>query len=102
MSSASVASGRLGTSSVSIASENPGIKVDEDEENRSDARTRNENGEKTTILRDRQLDAFSDQQGGLPPEKGFPIQIGSELFRLSGASIMSDGDSTCTETVGVR
>ena len=27
----------------------------------------------------------------LPPGKGFPIQIGSELFRLSGASIMSDG-----------
>lgn len=27
----------------------------------------------------------------LPDEKGFSIQIGSELFRLSGASIMSDG-----------
>jgi hypothetical protein len=27
----------------------------------------------------------------LPPEKVFPIQIGSELFRLSGASISSDG-----------
>lgn len=27
----------------------------------------------------------------LPPEKVFPIQIGSELFRLSGASIASDG-----------
>lgn len=29
----------------------------------------------------------------LPDEKGFTIQIGSELFRLSGASIMSDGMS---------
>lgn len=34
----------------------------------------------------------------LPPEKVFPIQIGSELFRLSGASIASDGsysDASC-------
>ncbi|PGH10698.1 hypothetical protein AJ79_05289 [Helicocarpus griseus UAMH5409] len=29
----------------------------------------------------------------LPPEKVFPIQIGSELFRLSGASISSDAPS---------
>jgi hypothetical protein len=27
----------------------------------------------------------------LPHEKVFPIQIGTELFRLSGASISSDG-----------
>ena len=27
----------------------------------------------------------------LPPEKVFSIQIGTELFRLSGASISSDG-----------
>ena len=32
----------------------------------------------------------SSEQFSLPPGKGFPIQIGSELFRLSGASIMSD------------
>jgi hypothetical protein len=32
----------------------------------------------------------------LPPEKVFPIQIGSDLFRLSGASISSDGKS-CSE-----
>ncbi|MCJ1308587.1 hypothetical protein MMC25_002240 [Agyrium rufum] len=32
-------------------------------------------------------------EGGLPVEKGYPIQIGSELFRLSGASIMSDAPS---------
>jgi hypothetical protein len=30
----------------------------------------------------------------LPPEKVFPIQIGSDLFRLSGASISSDGKNT--------
>ncbi|KAJ5625285.1 hypothetical protein N7510_001594 [Penicillium lagena] len=29
----------------------------------------------------------------LPPEKVFPIQIGSDLFRLSGASIASDAPS---------
>lgn len=28
----------------------------------------------------------------LPHEKVFPIQIGNELFRLSGASISSDGE----------
>lgn len=27
----------------------------------------------------------------LPPERVFSIQIGTELFRLSGASIASDG-----------
>lgn len=32
----------------------------------------------------------------LPHEKVFPIQIGSELFRLSGASISSDGMSYST------
>ena len=37
-------------------------------------------------------------KGTLPKEKGFSVQIGSELFRLSGASIMSDGahrDRSC-------
>jgi hypothetical protein len=29
----------------------------------------------------------------LPHERVFPIQIGSELFKLSGASISSDGKS---------
>ena len=46
---------------------------------------------KQTILRARQLEAYKESKSGLPAEKGFPIQIGSELFRLSGASIMSDG-----------
>lgn len=31
------------------------------------------------------------QKSSLPPEKVFSIQLGSELFRLSGASIASDG-----------
>ncbi|KAL8671920.1 MAG: hypothetical protein Q9168_003595 [Polycauliona sp. 1 TL-2023] len=37
--------------------------------------------------------SLSSQQdiSTLPDEKGFSIQIGSELFKLSGASIMSDG-----------
>lgn len=36
------------------------------------------------------------QQGSptLPDEKGFSLQIGAELFKLSGASIMSDGRSS--------
>lgn len=29
----------------------------------------------------------------LPHERVFPIQIGSELFKLSGASLSSDGES---------
>ena len=33
----------------------------------------------------------------LPHERVFPIQIGSELFKLSGASISSDGSSTPCE-----
>lgn len=37
------------------------------------------------------LPANADIPSVLPHEKVFPIQIGSELFRLSGASISSDG-----------
>jgi len=51
----------------------------------------NNGGIKRSILRQSQVDAWQDMSAGLPAEKGFPIQIGSELFRLSGASIMSDG-----------
>lgn len=32
----------------------------------------------------------------LPAEKVFSIQIGTELFRLSGASIASDGQLKCS------
>ena len=38
----------------------------------------------------------SDDATLLPKERVFPIQIGSELFRLSGASISSDGPSYFT------
>ena len=46
------------------------------------------------ILRQPQAEGkrnWSDIPHVLPHEKVFPIQIGSELFRLSGASISSDG-----------
>lgn len=42
------------------------------------------------VLRALQPGNAPSEQFPLPAEKGFPIQIGSELFRLSGASIMSD------------
>ena len=48
-------------------------------------------GRPSSIVRSRHIvEAPRDNNAGLPSEKGFPIQIGSELFRLSGASIMSD------------
>lgn len=42
------------------------------------------------VLRALQPGNGPSEQFPLPAGKGFPIQIGSELFRLSGASIMSD------------
>lgn len=47
-------------------------------------------GKTPGVLRTPQPGHASSEQFTLPPGKGFPIQIGSELFRLSGASIMSD------------
>lgn len=43
------------------------------------------------VLRTRPGFEVDDGQHSLPHAKGFSIQIGSELFKLSGASIMSDG-----------
>lgn len=43
------------------------------------------------ILRLGPRSASQNGQRSLPDEKGFSVQIGSELFKLSGASIMSDG-----------
>jgi hypothetical protein len=43
------------------------------------------------ILRELKHNLGTDIPHILPHEKVFPIQIGSELFRLSGASISSDG-----------
>ena len=71
----------------------PSIKIDTTEDtlhNSIESRDAND-GLRPSILRQRQIEAFRDGKGGLPAEKGFPIQVGSELFRLSGASIMSDG-----------
>jgi hypothetical protein len=38
----------------------------------------------------------------LPHERVFPIQIGGELFKLSGASLSSDGWLSFTPYLGVR
>lgn len=43
------------------------------------------------VLRTRPGFELDDGQHSLPHTKGFSIQIGSESFKLSGASIMSDG-----------
>ena len=43
------------------------------------------------VLRARPGFELDDGQNSLPRTKGFSIQIGSEIFKLSGASIMSDG-----------
>lgn len=40
------------------------------------------------------LDLVSKIPKILPHERVFPIQIGSELFKLSGASLSSDGTDT--------
>lgn len=55
--------------------------------------TSSQNGEPVPpgIMRDPQRVGNVDIPHILPHEKVFPIQIGSELFRLSGASISSDG-----------
>ncbi|KAI9850932.1 MAG: hypothetical protein M1838_004818 [Thelocarpon superellum] len=44
--------------------------------------------------------SFADIPQILPHEKVFPIQIGSELFRLSGASISSDAPSYFSQFFG--
>lgn len=54
----------------------------------------NANDQKATPRRRRRTVAESQSTSSiLPARKVFPIQIGSELFRLSGASISSDGES---------
>ena len=42
------------------------------------------------VLRTPNMAESASEDYALPLGKGFPIQIGSELFRLSGASILSD------------
>ena len=57
------------------------------------SRTRENRGAGKTpgVLRTGQGNDVQNGEFTLPPGKGFTIQIGSELFRLSGVSIMSDG-----------
>ena len=65
-----------------------------DDELTSSASRRSENqgaGRTPGVLRTRQGDDLYNGQNTLPHTKGFSIQIGSETFKLSGASIMSDG-----------
>lgn len=50
-----------------------------------------EAGKTSEVIRLRQGEEPMDGQYALPNAKGFSIQIGSEVFKLSGASIMSDG-----------
>ncbi|KAG8528935.1 uncharacterized protein KY384_006624 [Bacidia gigantensis] len=45
------------------------------------------------VLRQGDPMLYRNGDGALPPEKAFAIQIGWRLFRLSGASILSDGPS---------
>ena len=47
-------------------------------------------GKAPGVLRSPDAPNSASDDFSLPLGKGFPIQIGSELFRLSGASIMSD------------
>ena len=70
------------------------FKADAQDDEPQSAAAASENSDlpgRPNVSRNQRLDAFQDGMGSLPAEKGFPIQIGSELFRLSGASIMSDG-----------
>ena len=90
------ASGESLGSGLSLSNAEEPIKLDmRDGEMRSTSKRQENggNGRPATILRGHQADSSQDNRSGLPAEKGFPIQIGSELFRLSGSSIMSDCQS---------
>jgi hypothetical protein len=50
-----------------------------------------QDGKATPVLERRNLPAALNTPLALPARKVFPIQIGDKLFRLSGASISSDG-----------
>ena len=51
-----------------------------------------------SVARNNSTSESSQPKEALPNQKGFPIQCGSELFRLSGASIMSDGKAAHLRT----
>ncbi|KAA6411919.1 MAG: hypothetical protein FRX48_04069 [Lasallia pustulata] len=59
----------------------------------SETRPNKAAGEPPRVLRHRSSENLENGAQGLPAEKGFPIQVGSEMFKLSGASIMSDAPS---------
>ena len=72
--------------------EAPKSEIADDENSRQYLIQENRGAGKTPgVLRSSPGNDGQNSQFTLPPGKGFPIQIGSELFRLSGASIMSDG-----------
>ena len=80
----------------SLVSSTSGISRSKSEvaDDKNPRRSQQENsgaGKTPGVLRSGQGNDAQNRQFTLPPGKGFPIQIGSELFRLSGASIMSDG-----------
>ena len=52
------------------------------------------------VLRTGDAALLRNGQPTLPAEKAFSIQIGWRLFRLSGASIMSDGKLTPWQNIG--
>ena len=65
-------------------------------ENEVSRSTSTGNGNQTSfkipgVLRTTDVTGPRNGHRSLPPEKAFSIQIGWKLFRLSGASIMSDG-----------
>ncbi|KAH0548383.1 hypothetical protein GP486_007962, partial [Trichoglossum hirsutum] len=59
-------------------------------------------GRTSGIMRTTRAQSFPEIPKILPHEKVFPVQIGSELFRLSGASISSDEQSEDGNGAGVR
>lgn len=73
---------------------NPDILEDEFASNTSRTSENRGAGRTPGVLRTRQGEEDKHGQHALPHAKGFSIQIGSENFKLSGASIMSDGQSS--------
>lgn len=74
--------------------ENPFPRSDVQDEEVSSTTARSENkgaGRTPGVLRTRTGLESDDGQYALPHAKGFSIQIGSDVFKISGASIMSDG-----------
>ncbi len=81
----------------------PKFEVADEETSRQSLTQENRGAGRTPgVLRTEQGNDATNGQFALPPGKGFPIQIGSELFRLSGASIMSDGQYYLQRTMEER